>query len=365
MLIALPAMAQSLDLKEPVVVNGDNVEYFHERKMVVGTGNISIVYKDVTLTCDKVTVYLDTKEAIAEGNVKIIQEGAYLTGEKINYNFEKKTGSIIDAYVNATPFYGKAGEGNKTSDTEIELKKGYVTTCDLEHPHYRVQARQVTIYLEDRVVAKHIIFYIGKVPVFYFPYYIQPLKDTTAHATVLLGRESRWGYYALTSFKYAFSDIAKGRVRIDYRTKKGLAQGIDNYYDTKKIGSGYVKFYQTYENNFTYYNEGDDDEKKIIKSKYSVQWRHRWNITDDTLALVEFNKVRDKDFLKDYFYNEYEEQGDPDNYISVITSKRDYTASLLIRKRMDDYFDVVERLPEYTIDIPNYNFKNTRFYYKG
>ena len=57
--------------KAPIVVNGDKVEYFHEQKKVIGTGNISIDYEDVKLTCKQVTVYLDTREAIAEGDVKI------------------------------------------------------------------------------------------------------------------------------------------------------------------------------------------------------------------------------------------------------------------------------------------------------
>src|SRR3989338_6210393 len=77
-------LAEELKIKEPIVVNGDKVEYFHEKKQVIGSGNVSITYKDVVLTCERITVYLDTKEAIAEGNVKITQEGAYFTGDRID-----------------------------------------------------------------------------------------------------------------------------------------------------------------------------------------------------------------------------------------------------------------------------------------
>ncbi|MFA5499911.1 MAG: LPS export ABC transporter periplasmic protein LptC, partial [Candidatus Omnitrophota bacterium] len=105
----VPAVrAQEMKQKAPIIVNGDKVEYFHEQKKVVGTGNISIDYEDVRLTCDKVTVYLDTREALAEGNVKITQKDAYFTGEKLNYNFDKRTGKAIDAYVNYVPFYGRS-----------------------------------------------------------------------------------------------------------------------------------------------------------------------------------------------------------------------------------------------------------------
>jgi lipopolysaccharide assembly outer membrane protein LptD (OstA) len=76
---AKSAKGKEFTQKAPIVVNGDRVEYFHEQKKVIGTGNVSIDYQDVKLTCDKVTVYLDTREAIAEGNVKITQKDTYFT----------------------------------------------------------------------------------------------------------------------------------------------------------------------------------------------------------------------------------------------------------------------------------------------
>ena len=90
--------------KEPIVVNGDNVEYFPDKKMVVGDGNISINYKDIELTCEKITVYLDTREAIAEGNVKVTQKGSYFTGERMNYNFETKKGVILKGELVSEPY---------------------------------------------------------------------------------------------------------------------------------------------------------------------------------------------------------------------------------------------------------------------
>lgn len=239
--------------KEPVVVNGDKVEYFHEKKQVVGIGNISITYKDVVLTCDKITVYLDTKESIAEGNVRVTQDNAFFTGERMNYNFETRKGTVLNGYVNAKPFYGEAKEVEKLANKDqFNLDHGYVTTCDYAKPHYRVQSKQVRIYLDDKVIAKHIFFYIANVPVFYFPYYVQPLKQTKSHMTVIPGRSKEWGYYALTSYRYYLDDKNCGDILLDYRTKKGLAEGINHYYHAKDLGDGAVKFYYTKENELVY-----------------------------------------------------------------------------------------------------------------
>ncbi len=352
-----------LPSKEPIVVNGDKVEYFHEQKEVIGTGNISITYRDVVLTCEKVQVYLDTREAIAEGNVRVTQKGAYFTGERMNYNFDTKKGTILQGYLNASPFYGKAQNVDKIANKDqFNLNRGYITTCDLEKPHYRLQARQVKVYLDDKIVAKHIVFFLGNTPVLYWPYYVQPLKDKKSHITVIPGQRSEWGYYALVSYRYHVDDNNRGDILLDYRSKKGLAEGVNHYYKIPQLGDGAFKVYYTDENSgLEYQNTGSP------KLRYRYQWRHKWDVTDDTLATAEFNKLSDIDVIKDYFYNEYEELGDqPDNYVSFVTQKSDYSTELLFRKSFNKFLTVVERLPEYSIIIPNFRlFKDVPFYYKA
>jgi LPS-assembly protein len=356
--------AQELLPKEPIVVNGDKVEYFHDKKQVVGMGNISITYKDVLLTCDRITVYLDTKEAIAEGNVKVTQKGAYFTGERMNYNFETKSGTVLDGYLNARPFYGMAKDVDKIAQKDqFKLNTGYVTTCDYEHPHYRLESKQIMIYLKDKVVAKHIFFYVGNVPIFYFPYYVQTLKETKSHITVIPGQSKDWGYYALTAYRYHIDDNNAGDILLDYRTKKGLAVGLNHYYYTKEVGEGALKFYFTRENEFVYEKMAEPIDR------YRWQVRHKWDMggNTDTYMVMEFNKLSDRNVIKDYLYNEYEELGySPDTYISFITQKKDYSTEFLIRKRVDKFYDVVERIPEYSINIPSYRlFKELPVYYQA
>jgi LPS-assembly protein len=350
--------------KEPVVVNGDKVEYFHDQKKVVGVGNVSIEYKDVLLTCDKITVYLDTREGIAEGNVKIAQKGAFLTGEKMNYNFDTRQGSVINGYLNANPFYGKAKEVSKVANKDqYNMDYGYATTCDLDKPHYRIQAKKVKIYLGDKVVAHHIFLFAGNVPILYFPYYVQPLNERKSHITVMPGESKEWGYYALTSYRYYLDDQNKGDLLLDYRSKNGLAVGVNHYYTVPGLGNGAFKFYYTRANNgFAYEPVGQEEDR------YRYQVRHDWDIGGDTDTRVTFelNKLSDPDVIKYYFYNEYEELGtDPDNYLSILTQKREYSAEFLVRTRLNDFQDVVERLPEYKFDIPNLRLsKDYPIYYK-
>jgi len=358
-----------LPSKEPIVVNGDKVEYFQERKEVVGTGNISIIYRDVVLTCDKVKVYLDTHEAIAEGNVKVTQKGAYFTGERMNYNFDTKKGTVLSGYLNAKPFYGKSDEVDKIAGKDqFNLKRGYVTTCDLEKPHYRLQARQVRVYLDDKVVAKHILLFIGNTPVLYWPYYVQPLKERKSNWTVIPGRRKEWGYYVLTSYRYHITDKFWGDLLLDYRARRsmGLAAGANEYYDLGEMGNGSAKVYYAKEGGT---NDDDDMHFGQIERRYRYQVRHYWDMggDTDTKAILEFNKLSDPEIIKDYFYNEYTELGNnPDTYLTFITTKPAFTSELLFRKRFNKFQTVVERLPNYNMNINNTRlFEKIPLYYTG
>jgi LPS-assembly protein len=343
---------------EPVIVKGEKVEYLRDRNMVVGTGNVSITHGDVTLTSDKITVYTDTKEAICEGNVKISQPGASMEGDKINYNFSAKKGYALESRVNVHPFYGAARRVEQAGEKEFGLEKGYITTSDLEKPHYRIQAKEVRIFLEEKIVAKHIKFYVGNIPVFYLPMYVQPLKGKYPDVTVVPGRTSDWGYYALTAWRYFFNDDSKGFVNLDYRQKKGLAEGVDYSYNAKELGEGLAKFYYTHENDdLTVAKSGSQDDR------WRIQYRHSISLPENSRVTMEFNKLSDRDFLKDYLYREFEGNPDPDNYVLFETAKPNYTLNVLARKRMDTFFTVVERLPEARLEINNQKLWDTNFYY--
>jgi len=344
--------------KAPVIVNGDKVEYIQDKNIIVASGNIRVNYDDVVLTCEKITVHTDTKLGICEGQVKIVQGSKMFTGEHIEYNFEQKTGRILKGEVSAAPFFGYAGDIEKESDELVELRDGYATTCDHDKPHYRIVAKEIQFYLNDKIVARHVYLYLGDVPVMYVPYYVQPIMDYKTKITVMPGYMDEWGYYALGSYRYYMSEEMKGYVRLDYRHKKGLGTGVDNNINLKKLGEGLFRYYYTQENNaLTMAPTGD------VRDRYRMQYKHSLDLTPDTKAMLEINKTSDRDFVKDYFFRELDDGWSPDNYLSVVNSKENYNMQLLVRKQLDKFVTVTERLPEAKLEVYDQRLWETNFYY--
>lgn len=344
--------------KAPIVVNGDEVTYRNEQKTIVGTGNVSITYGDIVLTCDKITVHTDTKIGICEGNVKITQPGATFIGERIEYNFVEKTGTILKGHVNSEPFYGYADKIEKVSDNKVVFEEGYVTTCDHKKPHYKIRARRIQFYIDDKVIAKHVFFYIGNIPVLYVPYYVQPLRDTKTKINIIPGYSDEWGYYALGSYRYYFNEQCKGYLRLDYRAKKGLGEGIDYSYDIGTLGEGVARYYFTQENNtLAMAPTGKVDDR------YRFQYKHSIDFTEDTKGTMEINKLSDEDIIKDYFFTELEDGWTPENYISLISQKQNYSFEVLTEKRLDEFFTVTEKLPELNLEVYSQRLWDSNFYY--
>lgn len=343
-----------------VKVNGDNVEYFHEQQKVIGTGNVRINYEDTKLTADKITVYLATKLAVAEGHVVLEQKGSTFRGERGEYNFDTKVGNVSHMAAEIEPsLYGKARTIERVSPDHYRARDGYITTCCGDSPFYRIQAHSVDIYPQRKIIIRNALVYIKGVPIFFIPVYIQPLIDFDRFPVQFVpGKNREWGAFVLSKWRYELLDTpalkSQGNVLVDWRELRGMGYGAENYYREDSLGRGAIRAYTI---------EDKEPPQEAHEERYRGQWRHQMKIAEDTTLTTEINKLSDPLIIKDFFYREeYERDIFPDNYVSIIQARPEYTLSFLERERLDDFFTVVERSPEARFDTHNRQFAETPFY---
>ena len=370
----LPSLAWAQDVpvegeKAPIVCHGDKVEFLEAQQKLNAEGHVIVIYEDVKITCDRIKMSLDTKVGIAEGDVVVYQKDSILTGDKVEYNFDSQTGTMYKAGFASQLIYGKGPAAVKEGPSEITMQKSYMTTCDLARPHYRFQARTVKVFLDDKIVMRHVIVYAFEMPLFYLPYYSYSLKEERRpKVTVLPGKDKDWGYYVLSAWRYEFNQYLKGIVHLDYREKKDFASGFDNYYQTKGFGKGFVKTYYMNERTLEEGYLWDPEHITHERERYIIHQRHEWDIDKETDLRLEYWKLSDTDVLKDYFYHEdYERQADPKSYLSIIKARPNYTASFLAQRRINVVFNRLEYQPELKLDIPNIRIGggNSRYYWKS
>lgn len=348
--------------EEPVVVNGDKVEYLEDLHQAIGLGHVIITYQNTKLTCDKIIVFVDTKDVYAEGKVTLIQEGDTFSGERMHYNFDSKRGTVIDSRMAIEPWYGGGEQIDKNSDRKFVMFKDYITSCDLPQPHYRIKSQKALIYLKDRIVLYNAVMIVHKFPIFYFPYYSYSLKDNRPNVTVVPGNKKEWGWYVLSAWRIFRNEQSRAYIHLDQREKRGLAAGFDYFYDTTYFGQGKLR---------TYFMHDQDEQKSVAserdpRPRNRVQLKHQWQVDPNTEAILEYHKYSDPDFIKDFLYREeYEIDNQPPSYLSVIRTKPNYTLSFYARQQANHFETVVEKLPEVSLDIKNTQLKDSNFYYKS
>jgi len=273
-----PAFAED----PPVEVRADIVEYFDTQGKVVASGSVVATHQDVKLTCKQAVIYMETKDAYLRGDVRLVQPDGLMKGEEILYNFKTKKGIILEPNGQADPWRTRGDRAFKTSKSGFLHQDGYLTSCDFEDPHTRLKGKAVRVYLDDRVVIKNAVMYVGRMPVFYLPSYTHPLDDKRPRVTFLPGRDKNWGLFMLSAWRLYINENLQGRVHVDYREKRGLATGIDLKYKLPVGGEGIFREYYTNERSlqrdhfYSKFTSPDKDRPTPERVRYRFQVRHRW-----------------------------------------------------------------------------------------
>lgn len=363
----LYCLAQDTKKEEPVIVNGDRVEYVTEASEVTAEGNVEVNYKGSKLTCDKLTVNTKTNDATAMGKVRLDDAKGVIEGSKAVYNFNSKGGKIDNAIFRSDPYFGIGREVEKIDDKHFIAKKGYMSSCSYDDPHYRFKSSKIDFYPGDKVKTRNNVLFIRRAPLFYLPMYNHSLKEPWMHVQVMPGKKKEWGVYLLTAWRYSINENLKGRIYADYREKLGPAEGFGLNYTTGNFGKGDLKYYYTQERPRNF-EEGQPAEFQ----RYLIRLRHKWYVDNRTDVTAEYYKINDSkrmllgaphNMLKDYFFREYEEDSLPVSYISAHRSFDYSSLDFVLEKRTNRWYTQLEKLPQIKYSLPNLQMGESPFYY--
>src|SRR3954468_1931814 len=183
-------------------VYGDYAEYNSETHMVWIQGNVRI-YRGTELYVGDTGSYNTETQEITADNLRSLENPYFLAGEHVD----------------------RKDDETKDNETLTLVKQGYFTTHDSFTPDFRMKASTVRVYENDYVVFKNLVFYVGKVPIFYFPYLYQSLDDAFSFM-ISPAYTSSWGASLLSRLSFPLGKHIKATARLDYRARRGIAGGL-------------------------------------------------------------------------------------------------------------------------------------------
>lgn len=358
------AAADDADATE---VTADRIEYARDKHVLTAAGNVVIHRGGRELRADRVTVKTDTSDVWASGNVSFKSKDAEWRGEdRIYCNLQTevvRTGGSFDLRAGQISVHGEQAE--MSAEGEVTGRKARVTSCELAHPdhHYHISAHRVSMIPGEMIQASHVFFYLGGIPVLYVPYWRE--RQDGYGLRVRPGYTSRMGFFVLTSYGYRLTDVLGMRTHVDYRTERGIALGHDiEWASPDDRWQGSLMVYYAHDKKPI---DDDDDlpEGAIDNDRYRVLFSHKQKLSKRSYMLTRLSYLSDTDILEDFFRSQYTTRPRPENYVSLVHRGDNYTASLLARGRLNDFYGVVSRLPEASVRVPTTQIGDSRFFYGG
>lgn len=143
-------------------------------------------------------------------------------------------------------FRGRVVDFNKA---RYIYKRASVTSCDREPPHYQLRSSRIYLVPSRYFLAYNNVFFLGKIPIFYFPVIYKPMGGGTPFVSIFRpGYDKRNGMFIKSTYVFRVNHETRAKLLLDYFQKRGLGTGGEIDYkkpekDITNISAYHIKEY--------------------------------------------------------------------------------------------------------------------------
>ncbi len=334
-------------------------------------------------------------EIYLEGNVVFRQGDRTIYADRMYYDVRHQVGTVLSAdMITPAPGYdGKlhlhAGilqqEGpdhfrgqdvfvtpSRLGVPRISVKAGEASFDDLQTPQIdpltgapllNPRTGEPMFDHEQTVSAQNDTVCIEDVPVFYWPTFTTDLNEPTFFLrSVRFKQDNVFGTQIYSDFAaYQLLGIKQKPVGTDwtvslnYLSKRGVSEGTTFTYDRKDFFG--IQGPVTGQWNFWGIDDSGTDNlgggrpsvlpEPDVNYRYELVGRHRQEIADGLTVWGEFGKISDRNFLLEYFKQQWDEQKDPTTDLGLTYRTGDMSMSLFAQDRLDNFVTETNWLPRF------------------
>ncbi len=358
------AASNSASEHEPVEITSTG-ETTYENGVATARDNVAIHIGDTDIYGDFAQYNSRTHEVSVEGHVRIYRDVSIYVADRGVYNVETKQIRTSNVHTEYHPYFLSGQTVTETTANAYRVEDATFTTDDSPHPDFHLHARTVRVYENDHVVFQNVTFYVGKVPVFWWPYMYQSLNDAFSF-TVSPAYLSSWGPSLLTQITFPITEDISGKIRLDYRGRRGVAIGFDSDVDYGKDKNSNVKLKTYYiEDQNPNINKTDLPRGDVPTSRYRVSLADRTEFNGDIYGIVDVTKLSDAFVMQDFYQSEFRINPNPDNVVALAKTDPFYTLTAIARFQANEFFEQTERLPEVVLDIKRHALFGGPVFYEG
>ncbi len=330
-------------------------------------------------------------EIYMEGNIVFRQGERRIYAERMYYDVANHVGTVLSAEVlTPVPEYQgllrlKADVLRQTGEGRFFAENGMLTSSRMGRPGYRIesgrlefediqrpavspftgrpvldpQSGQPVLEHEQTAAARNNFFYLGEVPIFYWPKLGTDLTDPTFYIRRLRVRnDSVYGFQILSNFSgYELLGIRNRPpgtdwdVSLDWLGKRGLGHGTTFTYDNTSFplgagpAAGLADFWGIDDHGVDNLGEGRRSLEPEKDYRFRWFWQHRQQVFGDYQLSAEFGWISDRNFLQEFFKREWDELKDMSTGVELKKSQDNMSWSVTADARLNSFFTQTEWLP--------------------
>lgn len=353
-----------------ILLNAQNLDSDLDRRITELSGQVQILYDQQFLKCDRAVINESTQVIELYGNLVINSPQAYIEGDQATLNLKDDTGIIMSGFIKSGQVIFEGRIIRKTGPDQYEAETGYYTACTTCPPAWAFRGSRIRAEIGGYAYIKNSVLEFGKVPVFWLPYLVVPLKSERQTGLLIPSLEFKGGDdVAVTSqFFWAISRSQDATFALKNYTKRGL-KGLINYrymlsdLSYGELDTGFIRD-RAYAQDTNLRSLGTIPNE----DRWFFTYSHQYTLPHDFIQKTHLNFVSDLRYPRDYS-DEISGQGEPalDNRVSL-TKNTDllhnsldvsYYINQLKAKPTAENRDAVHRWPELRFAIAENNLFNT------
>ena len=359
-MITTPPVSNAATAAVSITADGENT---YVGDIATADDNVVVRYRGDVIFADHIVYDRSTRVMVATGNARIFTGTRVYRGDSITYNLDTKG---ITSTVFKADDYPRFIQGQQVTTPDFNhyrLTNASFTTSNRERPSFHLKASTIEYRPNDEVVMKNVVFYVGAVPVFYFPLFVQSLTDSRPTYQFELGESTQYGYFIDNKYNWVANDKMRGTVEMDLREKRGYAGGLDVQYFPTLTSDILFRSYYAQDNLYSHPDpafpntpsHGDPSDPNVYDgvpadNRYRIAYEHYLQFGPDFSSTADLNLWSDPWITRDYFQGEYQSENQPPNFVSLNQYNPNFTISLLASPQVNPFFETVERLPEFSVE---------------
>lgn len=258
-----------------------------------------------TIRAQELWLDLESRNGRAVGDLRLEDGLTLVEGADGRFDFSSREGEVKNARAYYAPWRIRGRFARVDAQRELWYREARFTSCSENpfpedgalkgspsgggpRPHYHFRSSRVHVKPQKYIVARNVVFFVGRVPVFYTPVLWKSLRPRHILRTRFQpGYDRRNGPFVRTNTLYSLNPAWQGKLFLDYYARPGLGLGNELQYFSSEDGRGALYVY------------GIKDQAKDAK-RWAVLGDHYQALTSSYSVQARLQGQSDPNFHNDY-----------------------------------------------------------------